>query len=258
MENRRKEVARGEARHGSCGFGLFETVKRHLTIALNAKDLSWPWTLYEKLNSIKNHYTMEADEDEVYNIHNFHLAVDWMMKNCKCATLAEIENDFETVIFENGQGLRLDQMRINETHHLTPSSTGSFNIADWINHANVETKDVYYVSRTYLTRHGAGELPTECRREDINPDIVDKTNMPNEWQGSLRFGWLDMATMENDIVKDFARYSGATSNLVYTQLNYTSGQLAIGKGKYLDIAKPAFISGNVFGSETKDSMFKMI
>ena len=82
--------------------------------------------------------------------------------------------------------------------------------------------------------------------------------MPNEWQGSLRFGWLDMDTMENDIVKDFARYSGATSNLVYTQLNYTSGQLAIGEGKYLDIAKPAFISGNVFGSETKDSMFKMI
>ena len=258
MENRRKEIARGEARHGSCGFGLFETVKRHLTIALNAKDLSWPWTLYEKLNSIKNHYAMEADEDEVYNIHNFHLAVDWMMKNCKCATLAEIENDFETVIFENGQGLRLDQMRINETHHLTPSSTGSFNIADWVNRANVETKDVYYVSRTYLTRHGAGELPTECRREDINPDIVDKTNMHNEWQGRLRFGWLDMDTMENDIVKDFARYSGATSNLVYTQLNYTSGQLAIGEGKYLDIAKPAFINGNVFGSETKDSMFKMI
>jgi len=152
----------------------------------------------------------------------------------------------------------LDQSRINETHHLTPSSVGSFNIASWINSANVEKKDVYYVSRTYLTRHGAGELPTECRREDINPNIVDKTNMPNEWQGSLRFGWLDMDTMEKDIVKDFARYNGATSNLVYTQLNYTGGQLAIGEGKYLEIVKPTFINGNVFGSETKDSMFKMI
>ena len=25
-----------------------------------------------------------------------------------------------------------------------------------------------------MTRHGVGEMEAECKREDINPDIVDK------------------------------------------------------------------------------------
>lgn len=252
MENRRKEVARGEARHGSCGFGLFETVKRHLTIALNAKDLSWPWTLYEKLNSIKNHYAMEADEDEVYNIHNFHLAVDWMMKNCKCATLAEIENDFETIIFENGQGLLLSQTNVGEFPYLTPSSTGANNICEWVNSQKI-TPEIYYVSRTYLTRHGAGKLETECKKEDINKDIIDLTNQPNPWQGSLRFGYLDIEKMFKHINDDKLMYNNAIVNMVYTQMNYTKGKLCIGKNKLEEIKKPDFIS-NIYVSDTKDSM----
>ena len=252
MANRKKETARGEARHGSCGFGLFETVKRHTTISLCAKHLDKPWTLYEKLNKIKEHYAMEADEDEVYNIHNFHLAVDWIMKNCKCATLAEIENDFETIIFENGQGLLLSQTNVGEFPHLTPSSTGANNICEWVNSQKI-TPEIYYVSRTYLTRHGAGKLETECKKEDINKDIIDLTNQPNPWQGSLRFGYLDIEKMFKHINDDKLMYNNAIVNMVYTQMNYTKGKLCIGKNKLEEIKKPNFIS-NIYVSDTKDSM----
>lgn len=35
------------------------------------------------------------------------------------------------------------------------------------------------------------------------PGIVDATNIPNDWQGALRFGWLDLDVLDV-IAKDLA------------------------------------------------------
>jgi hypothetical protein len=55
--------------------------------------------------------------------------------------------------------------------------------------AGITDVDTYYVSRTYLTRHGAGPLPGHA------PSMAfeDTTNLPHPWQGSLRFAPLDSA-----------------------------------------------------------------
>ena len=43
-----------------------------------------------------------------------------------------------------------------------------------------------------MTRHGAGAFPSECNKEEINPDIEDLTNVPNPHQDTLRYGKLNV------------------------------------------------------------------
>ena len=251
MRNRKKEVARGKERHGSCGLGLFEAVKRSKIEedSIYAADFLTPFTLYKKVKRIMGKY--DCGQDELYNLDYWMRAVDYVVKNCKFGNLMSILPHYDTIIFEAGQGLGLDQHYINHTVHLTPSSTGSYNIADFINFIGVPT-DIYYVSRTYMTRHGAGEMEAECKREEINPNIVDKTNMPNPWQGDLRFGYLNQDTLAERVKKDFSAYSNANAHMVFTQLNYTNGMIAAMAGRE-HIKHPDFVK-SVIGSDKEDFM----
>ena len=89
----------------------------------------------------------------------------------------------------------MDQNNIEYYPHLTPSNTGIKNPAriiksvNWTDEINIEA---CYVTRTYMTRHGAGEFPTECNKEEINPDVKDLTNVPNPHQDTLRYGKLNV------------------------------------------------------------------
>ena len=252
VKNRQKEIARGAARHGSCGFGLFEAVKRSRIPedTIKAGLFQFPFSLYKKVRRIMEKY--KCGEDEVYNLDNWMRAVDWVVKNCKFSNFVTLAPKYDTVIFEGGQGLLLDQSYIKETVHLTPSSTGSRNIVDTINSLNAPT-DIYYVSRTYMTRHGAGPMEAECKREDINPAIIDRTNMPNPWQGDLRFGYLNQDTLAARVKKDFAAYSNANAHMVFTQLNYTNGMIATGTNVREHIKRPDFVK-SIIGSDKEDFM----
>lgn len=250
--NRAKEISRGENRHGSCGMGLFEAVKRSKNEedAVYAGELMFSYRLYKKVKRIMEKYP--CGPDGLYNLDNWMRAVDYVVKNCEFSGIMSILPRYDEVIFEGGQGLLLDQSHINETVHLTPSSVGSYNIANMINFLG-EPTDIYYVSRTYMTRHGAGEMEAECKREEINPDIVDKTNMPNPWQGDLRFGYINQDTLAERVKKDFAAYSNANAHMVFTQLNYTNGMIATGTNVREHIKRPDFVK-SIIGSDKEDFM----
>ena len=170
--------------------------------------------------------------------------------------LHEIVSDYDTLVFEGGQGLLLDQTNMGDFPHLTPSSVGSYNIHDIINNLGAESTDIFYVSRSYMTRHGVGPMDAECKKEDINASIVDATNIRNDWQGELRFGYIDTDKLYRRVKGDFARYSNATLNMVFTQLNYTNGRIATGKDKFEDIVVPSFVDG-LYLSDQKDVINKI-
>ena len=195
--------------------------------------------------------------DEVYNTDNFMKAIEWVAKNCVITTLKEVAPYYDTLIFEGGQGLLLDQQNMDDFPHLTPSSVGSYNIHDTISDLGADSTEVFYVSRSYMTRHGAGPMEDECKKEDINSSIVDTTNIPNEWQDSLRFGFLKTDSLFRRIRGDFNRYDdNARANLVFTQLNYTNRKLATGAGVFEEIHKPDFVT-NIYLSDQKDIIEKM-
>lgn len=253
MRNREKEIARGVAKHGSCGLGIFECVKRskNPNYKMIAFDVSvGAFHVYDKARNIHNAYSYDLN-DELYTMDNFIKACEYVRTKCRIAMLELIAHEFDTIIFEGGQGLLLDQQNIGDFPHLTPSSVGSYNIHETIKNLGAESNDIYYVSRSYMTRHGAGPMEEECAKADINASIVDATNMPNDWQGSLRFGFLKTDSLYRRIAGDFSRYENATANMVFTQLNYTNGKLATGIDTFEEIQTPDFIT-NTFLSDQKD------
>ena len=257
VRNREKEISRGLLKHGSCGMGIFECVKRNKYehLKLCAEDLKDYFSLYRKVEHLKEVLACGIDDD-VYNTDNFMRAADYMVRNCPMVELSQIVSDYDTLIFEGGQGLLLDQANMGDFPHLTPSSVGSYNIHDTISALDAESTEVFYVSRSYMTRHGAGPIDAECTKDDINPDIVDTTNIRNDWQDSLRFGYIDTNKLYRRVKGDFNRYSNAKLNMVFTQLNYTNGRIATGKGKFEEIVVPDFVDG-LYLSDQKDLINKM-
>lgn len=108
------------------------------------------------------------------------------------------------VIYENAQGLLLDQDIPDAAEVNTPSRTGLGDVF-----AEVESAyrgadvEVCYVSRTYLTRHGEGRLEGECEAADIGRVLCDRTNPSNPFQGPLRHARLDKRALVERVQADF-------------------------------------------------------
>lgn len=139
-----------------------------------------------------------------------------MLENVRIVN-SEIIDAYEYVIFEGAQGLLLDQNNISYMPHLTPSNTGIKNPLDIIG-KRTAALEVCYVSRTYMTRHGAGRFDTECKKSDIDANIVDLTNVPNMYQDTLRYGMLVLEDLKNRICSDLGNVN-ATKSLAVTHLN---------------------------------------
>lgn len=133
-----------------------------------------------------------------------HFLEDWDFMNEHVSVISDeyFLNDYNNIIFEAGQGLLLDQNNTDYFPNLTPSNTGISNPmkiienVEWNDEINVE---VCYVSRTYMTRHGAGRFDTECRKSEINKNIIDLTNVPNPHQDSIRYGTLNLHELRERI-----------------------------------------------------------
>lgn len=257
------DVLYGQARekqvkHGSCGFGLFAAVKRYeeCEYYFQVEDFFLPDKyFYSAVQKVDNFYNYKPNE--IHNMRNFLNAIKWVKENCRIIEFEELikKELYDTIIYEGGQGLLLDQENKGDFPHLTPSSTGAFNIHSDIEKLNSKV-DLFYVSRSYMTRHGAGPMDMEVSKEKINPLIYDAVNQPNDWQGSLRFGRIDTDKLYRRIKGDSMRYNcDKTINIVYTHLNYTDGYIASLEGKS-NIVRPSFIT-NVYGSDKKDFMEKI-
>lgn len=62
--------------------------------------------------------------------------------------------------------------------------------------------NVIYATRAYKTRHGAGPLKWELKNKPYE-NIIDPTNIPNEYQGTIRFAYLDLDILNEAIFKGF-------------------------------------------------------
>jgi adenylosuccinate synthase len=142
-------------------------------------------------------------------------------------------SSFKNIVFENGQGLLLDQDLTFYGNNTTPSSTGSKNAIATINkyfskateNVNVE---LCYVTRTYMTRHGVGRFETECDKAAINAAMVDETNVTNQFQDNLRYGELIIPNLVARVNADIIQAKNSiwntshinlTSNIAVTHTN---------------------------------------
>jgi adenylosuccinate synthase len=223
--NQTLERQRGTARHGSCGMGINETVTRCLRstwFAVRAYELLDPNTLFEKLLDLgetwfparlKEH-GIETDSRALDSFAKkreqiMHQFVSDVSRLLAVATITCEYPKHQRIIFEGAQGLLLDEDRLDQWPHVTRSKTGLFNVLHLAKKFQLDELDVSYVSRTYLTRHGAGPLTGES-----DWSFSDQTNVSNQFQGHLRFAPMDWNQLRNSIDLDLkrARFFGLKVN----------------------------------------------
>lgn len=215
------EKARGQNSHGSCGVGIFETVKRfesaNAQFLLRYEDLQFLDKIKEACRHIKEGWLpqrlrelghnqiiqAEAMQHEKEIIANYiDAANQFYLDTQPLANPADFGAD-NLLIFEGAQGLMLDQ-ELGIMPHLTPSYTGLPNILKLAKEQHIQELEVFYMSRVYTTRHGQGPLPHELPKPPY-PLIEDKTNITNAYQGSLRFAYIDLDQLSDFIYRDLQR-----------------------------------------------------
>lgn len=213
MNNQRLEEARGENRHGSCGVGIQATCVRSENPALRliAVDLDRPTYLRDRVAKIAQTYCYDLADERTEAIFETFIkdCYAMMTKINLCDERVLVDHPGE-IIFEGAQGLLLDSENQEFFPHLTYSRTGLTNVLDYAYLAGLNHIDVTYVTRTYLTRHGAGPLPGE----DQKMSYFDDTNVENQWQGRLRFAPMDRSRVISGITHDLVASlaSGVTVN----------------------------------------------
>lgn len=239
--NQEAEKARGK-RHGSCGVGVNETITRHALepYRLTYDELFNPKKFKAKLDKIRTEYVpMRADFLELKSPipylfdHGLEFAflhdVEQMINSaCTVVNFSQVTEgmSWDSVIFEGAQGLRLDEDAPGFPH-VTRSKTGLTNVVTLLKETGKGEVDVYYVTRPYITRHGNGPLLHEVPTPPY-PSIVDDTNVPHPYQGSMRYAWFDVNEFEQFVKQDVhdatERGMKVSARLVVTCTDHLAGE----------------------------------
>jgi len=211
------EEHRGEKRHGSCGVGVNETIERNLKSYYTMMDIDWLYYAMKTLPDIFRGITKEYIPKRLKAVGINKIPEKYINlidnKNIQKRFISDLETfkkyiipsyydvlKDRNLIFEGAQGLLLD-----EDHpffpNVTRSKTGLHNVVEIAKIIGLSELDITYVTRCYITRHGAGPFPNEVFKLPYK-NIVDDTNLTNKYQGSLRFGILDLSLLSSTINRD--------------------------------------------------------
>lgn len=236
--NRLRELARGPARHGSCGVGIGEVVRDALAnVPIRAGDLGDH--LIERAEAVRRRLwpeaeTLATDDRELRAFRDPDVVERWARAAVPVVSrvhdgLAETLERAEHVVFEGAQGVLLD-----ETFGFAPHTTWSTTTD---RHALTLVGDrdrcVLGVIRAWMVRHGAGPLASE------DPAVtMEDHNAANAWQGAVRYGHFDA---------ELLRYSlgvQPVDRLVVTHMD------ALARQPWRPVER--WDNGPVFGAERRD------
>lgn len=225
--------------HDTCGCGIWQTIERYNNLVADACDIksmcdmsdealklhlhniAW-WTLFKLVyrkqidlskmqDALPEQYGKIWFDEQL--IQNFVYDIRQMASRVIFTSFQDIAEGNDTIIFEGGQGLGLngagglDDITCSfSCKDLTPSDTGSLipiSLCDGVS----DDIEICYVTRTYVTRHGNGELPFECAKEELGINETDITNQSNQFQGDLRYGEFNWPFLINRINDDYNRFN---------------------------------------------------
>lgn len=232
--NRLRELARGAARHGSCGVGVGETVAHDRAApdeAIRMRELADPARLRRKLRRIRDYAFGEvggldprvlvegAGRVEWEIFQRPEVAEGWLERTRSVAKLIADDDAWlphagepTSVVFEGAQGVLLDEWHGFHPHTTWSDCTSAPArrlLAEWAPDAEPFTIGVL---RSYAVRHGAGPLPTES--VELH-DVPAEHNASNDWQGPVRRGWFDAVLARYAVAAD-----GGIDALAITHLDW--------------------------------------
>lgn len=207
--------------HGSVGVGFGSTIARNQNTPykLYAMDLHYKELLIHKLRQIAQYYGLGIAEAMV-QIKKFIEYTDQL--HVPICTLSNILHKYKNVVFEGAQGIMLD-MDFGFFPNVTRSHTTSRNAMQIIKEHNLPEPTVYYVMRSYLTRHGKGYMPYEFTRQRFS----DATNTLHDYQGVFRQGFHSTELLNQAIHVDciYSGYDFTKKRLNINCLDQTEGKM---------------------------------
>ncbi|WP_433381674.1 adenylosuccinate synthetase [Actinoplanes sp. CA-142083] len=240
--NRRRETASGDARHGSCGMGVGETMAYALahTEAPRVADVLSPARLRRRLTALADFYGPGFVVDDVVDAF---VAFGQTVRIVDESYTGRLLNEGPCV-FEGAQGVLLDEWRGWHPH--TTWSTTTFDNALSL----CPSLRRLGVVRTYTTRHGAGPFVTE----DATLRLPEPHNGTGEWQGAFRAGHFDAVAHRYAV-----EVAGGVDGLAVTHLDvpprcpelrvctsYEGGWSRIVPGKFRDLDHQAALTERLF------------
>ncbi|MEV5408934.1 adenylosuccinate synthetase [Thermopolyspora sp. NPDC052614] len=212
---RARELARGAARHGSCGMGIGETMAyslAHPDAAPRVADCRAPARLRRRLAALRDHYhdafpkaAEQAPDVQALDVQVPDVQVpdvdDCVAAFAAFAKRVRVVGDDHLatllragpVVFEGAQGVLLDEW--HGFHPYTTWSTTTYaNAETLLAEANAAgSARRLAVVRAYMTRHGPGPFVTED--PVLTAGLPDRHNGFGPWQGAFRVGHLDLVAL---------------------------------------------------------------
>lgn len=222
IANRLHELARGDAKHGTVGIGVGETVldeEAHAHHTLRAKDLTRN-DLAEMLEAVRLRKISELAEsiarietlsDAVRSAATRDIAelstsetTQWAVERfgLMALTVPIVDTTYVaekvlgidgTVVFEGSQGVLLDRFCGFHPHTTKVRATPApaLSLVESCEYDGDVT--VLGVTRAYHTRHGAGPFVSESA--ELTSALPDSYNGDHRWQGKFRVGSLDLIAL---------------------------------------------------------------
>ncbi|MES2774782.1 MAG: adenylosuccinate synthetase [Bacteroidota bacterium] len=198
------QLTESAKKHGSVGVGFGATIQRQEQYyKLFVQDLFFEPVLVAKLKNIAAWYGAVDIDEQI----NFFLESVKQVKGIIQIADDSILQQYNP-IFEGAQGILLD-MDFGFFPNVTRSNSTTKNALQMY-----PAKEVYYVTRSYLTRHGNGFLPNEKKLELVNNE--KETNKTHEYQGAFRTAELDISLLNYALGCDHHFSKGLRKNLVIT------------------------------------------
>ena len=250
-------------KHGSVGVGYGATVRRNnANVTLSMIDATYPWLLEAKLEGVRLYYEKLAKangflrkwrrEASRLSLASYCCASSAAANSIKLLKLEDVVSKYDYLIFEGNQGIMLDKHNGIQPHTTWADCTSgpAFNILRQLErYREIVTPDVYYITRSYQTRHGAG--PMSGRPIGLKPS-KDEINVFNEWQGNFKLAALDPKLLGCAMVTDNAYIDREiTRNLMITCMDQLSVELS-------DIVPYLLPLYRVLGSFSPDSKYVKI
>lgn len=230
--NRARELARGHARHGTCGVGVGETVRDamdHPDDAIYARDLCNPYTLHKKLEQARDRLRASLSDErsllgddhcELTAFVDEDLPMRWVdvvrpvgARVVPDEWLSEqLREPCGDIVFEGAQGVLLDEHVGFHPHTTWSDCSARAAMALLRAHGYGGAVKRVGVLRAYLTRHGEGPFPTEMPQ--LAPKLLEPHNHGAGWQGIFRVGYPDLVLSRYAV-----RVSGGVDMLALTHID---------------------------------------
>lgn len=224
---RLRELARGARAHGTCGVGVGETVRdalAHPADALRMGELAGPdAALLAKLERIRRRLMASLpagpDHEERALLQDPTVGAAWLALIAEVRARVRVVDDEQIaasvrgdLVFEGAQGVLLDE-HAGFHPHTTWSTCTSAWAEDWLAEHRLPHRPFRLgVTRTTLTRHGPGPLPSETPA--LRAALPEPHNGDAGWQGAFRVGWLDLPLLRYAVAAN-----GGLDGLALTHLD---------------------------------------